>query len=76
LPEAWTKRRWCSPANLSKWVANVPQGFMFHFKAFGLFCAQACPANAIPHAVRDEVPASRSSGVAGQTLVLCRLHHL
>jgi uncharacterized protein YecE (DUF72 family) len=47
-----------SPSNVAKWVTNVPQGFKFHFKAFGLFCAQACPANAVPHAVRDELPAS------------------
>ena len=28
------------PDNVAKWVAQVPNGFMFHFKAFGLFCAQ------------------------------------
>ena len=28
------------PDNVAKWVAQVPKGFMFHFKAFGLFCAQ------------------------------------
>ena len=42
-----------SPDTVAKWVASTPPGFAFHFKAFGLFCARACPANALPRAAKE-----------------------
>lgn len=46
-----------SPFNVQKWVDSVPKGYVFHFKAFGLFCGsvQGCPTNALPRRVRDQL---------------------
>lgn len=31
----------------------MPKGFVFHIKAFSLFCAQSVPLNALPRVVKD-----------------------
>lgn len=37
----------------------MPKGYVFHFKAFGLFCggSQGCPTNALPRRVREQLAA-------------------
>lgn len=49
-----------SSRTVARWVEATPAGFVFHFKAFGLFTGQACPANAIPRRCRDLLPAGTS----------------
>lgn len=46
-----------SAFNVQKWVDSVPRGYVFHFKAFGLFCgsSQGCPTNALPRRVREQL---------------------
>lgn len=46
-----------SAFNVQKWVDSVPKGYVFHFKAFGLFCGstQGCPTNALPRRVREQL---------------------
>ena len=51
-----------SATNVAKWVAATPDDFQFHFKVFGLFCAQSCPLNAVPRRIRETLPSSVSSG--------------
>lgn len=51
-----------SPRNVEKWVASVPSTFRFHFKVFGLFCAQSCPTNALPRGVREGLDGSLLAG--------------
>lgn len=47
-----------SPRNVQSWVSSVPNGFKFHFKAFGLFCAQSCITTSLPRRVRALLPPS------------------
>ncbi|GAX79803.1 hypothetical protein CEUSTIGMA_g7243.t1 [Chlamydomonas eustigma] len=44
-----------SPYNTKKWALSTPQGFKFHFKAFGLFTHQSAPLNTLPKKVRELV---------------------
>jgi len=50
-----------SPATVKGWCDQVPSGFVFHIKAFGLFCSQSVPLNALPRAVR-EMPSMSAIG--------------
>jgi len=59
-----------SIATVRSWCAQVPSGFVFHFKAYGLFCGQSVPLNALPRAVRElpsmsTVGAGKGAGTGG-----------
>lgn len=41
-----------SKDSVSKWIESVPNGYVFHFKAFGMFCSQKCASNMLPRSVR------------------------
>lgn len=41
-----------SKVSVRRWLQAVPPGFVFHFKAFGLFCSKSCPITAIPGDIR------------------------
>lgn len=45
-----------SAMSITGWLHCVPKGFLFHFKAFGLFCSKSCPINALPLQIRSKVP--------------------
>jgi len=49
---------------------QVPAGFVFHIKAFSLFCAQSVPQNALPRTVREmpEMAALLQPSAAGARL--------
>lgn len=49
-----------SPASVQSWVASVPAGFTFHFKAFGLFCSQSCVGNALPRDAKVLLPSCQA----------------
>lgn len=51
-----------SPTVVEKWLKCVPAGFKFHFKAFGFFTRKSISLSALPHVVRDELPASILNG--------------
>ena len=54
-----------SPATTSKWCAMTPKNsFLFHFKAFGLFCSKGCPFGQLPAGVRGEVVRHQGGDVA------------
>jgi uncharacterized protein YecE (DUF72 family) len=38
------------------WARSTPQGFLFHFKAYQLFTARACPPNTLPTELRERLP--------------------
>ena len=38
------------------WAKAVPPGFLFHFKAFGLFCSKGSPFGNLPILVREMLP--------------------
>ena len=40
---------------ITKWVNTVPQGFKFHFKAFGLFTNRSIAFNALPREIKDKL---------------------
>lgn len=39
---------------VTKWTKQVCKEFLFHFKAFGLFCGSAVQPNALPQVVRRD----------------------
>eukprot|EP00249_Psilotum_nudum_P030668 c43542_g1_i1 orf=266-1651(-) len=44
-----------SKSSIARWLQCVPKGFLFHFKAFGLFCSKSCPVTALPIATRSKL---------------------
>lgn len=50
-----------NPTTTAAWCKAVPPGFIFHFKAFGLFCSKGSPYGNLPAAVRDMLPPGRYS---------------
>jgi uncharacterized protein YecE (DUF72 family) len=48
-----------NPATTAAWTKAVPGSFIFHFKAFGLFCSKGSPFGNLPAAVRDMLPPGR-----------------
>ncbi|KAJ7523754.1 hypothetical protein O6H91_18G061600 [Diphasiastrum complanatum] len=46
-------------SSIKRWIQSVPQGFLFHFKAFGLFCSKSCPIAALPAIVRSRFSSMR-----------------
>lgn len=44
-----------SKVSVRRWLQAVPSGFIFHFKAFGLFCSKSCPITAIPGEIRTKL---------------------
>ena len=42
-----------SADNTRKWAEVTPTGFLFHVKAFGIFCNAAVQLNSLPPAVRE-----------------------
>jgi len=47
-----------SATTTAKWVRRTPPGFLFHFKAFGLFTSRSAPLNTLPGFVRPLVTAA------------------
>lgn len=48
-----------SPATTAAWVKATPKGFIFHAKAFGLFCSRGAAVASLPAAVRALLPPGR-----------------
>ena len=39
-----------------EWFKQTPDGFVFHFKAFGLLTQMSVPVNSLPWQVKDKLP--------------------
>lgn len=50
-----------NPTICAAWAKAVPPDFIFHFKAFGLFCSKGSPYGNLPSAVREMLPPGRYS---------------
>jgi uncharacterized protein YecE (DUF72 family) len=50
-----------NPSTTAAWAKAVPPGFIFHFKAFGLFCSKGSPFGNLPGLVREMLPPGRYS---------------
>ncbi|XP_062515269.1 uncharacterized protein LOC134190774 [Corticium candelabrum] len=47
-----------SRQRVERWLSCVPQGFIFHFKAFGFFTRKYCPTNNLPRVIRSDLSVS------------------
>jgi uncharacterized protein YecE (DUF72 family) len=50
-----------NPTTTASWAKAVPQNFIFHFKAFGLFCSKGSQYGNLPNIVKDMLPPGRYS---------------
>ena len=48
-----------APKTTTAWAKAVPPGFLFHFKAFGLFCSRGSPLSNLPWEIREMLPPGR-----------------
>ena len=52
------------PSRVQSWCDATPAGFLFHFKAFGLFTSLSVRPDALPGPLRSEQPASVTDSTA------------
>ncbi|CAM6104910.1 unnamed protein product [Calypogeia fissa] len=44
-----------SPVSVGRWVNAVIPGFLFHFKAFGLFCSKSGAVTTLPYKIKNQL---------------------
>lgn len=62
-----------SPQVTAAWAASVPSRFLFHFKAFGLFCSKGAPLGQLPPQVREQLPECISTLHSGSYVHLSQM---
>ena len=50
-----------SVSTVKKWVDSTPEGFIFHFKIFGIFCYNGIEIKNIPKEIRSQLPSYASN---------------